>query len=99
MIAQLVFTKIVSPGILGLRSLPAIVSLRVENLVAKFGMGYERFDALPFLLIRVSDSVDLELYYLPGGERRFRHCFADVVKVFAIRIGNTFCQFMALARV
>src|SRR6266851_4011627 len=99
MIAQLIFTKIVSLRVLGKRSLPAIVCLRSENMVAKFGMVYERFDALLFLLVRVSDSVDLELYYLLGGERRFRHCFADAVKVFAIRIGDTFCQLMALARV
>ena len=79
MVAQLVFTKIVSPKILGNRSLRAIVSLRSENIVAEFGMVYERFDALPFLLIRVSDGVDLELYYLLGGERRFRHSFADGV--------------------
>ena len=79
MVAQLVFTKIVFSKILGNRSLPAIVSLRSENMAAKFGMVYERFDALPFLLVRVSHSVDLELHYLPGGERRFRHRFADGV--------------------
>ena len=79
MAAQLVFTKIVSPKILGNRSLPAIVSLRSENMVAEFGMVYERFDALPFLLVRVSHSVDLELHYLLGSERRFRHSFADGV--------------------
>ena len=79
MVAQLVITKIVSPKILGNRSLPAIVSLRSENMAAKFGMVYERFDALPFLLVRVPHSVDLEPHYLFGGERRFRHRFADGV--------------------
>ena len=79
MVAQLMSTKIVSLRVLGKRSLPAIVSLRSENMVAKFGMVDERFDALPFLLVRVSDSVDLELYYLLGGERSFRHRFAEGV--------------------
>src|SRR5574341_890413 len=98
-VAQLVVTRIVSPKILGLRLLGAIVSLLSENMVAEFGMIYERCDAFPFLLVRMSDSVDLELDYLPAGERRFRHCFAYAVKVFAIRIGDTFCKFMAMARV
>src|SRR5436305_921478 len=68
-------------------------------MVAKFGMVDERFDALPFLLVWVSDSVDLELYYLLGDERRFRHRFADGVQVLTIRIGHPFCQFMAQVRV
>ena len=77
--AQLVSTWFASLKILGNRLLPAIVSLRSENMVAKFGMVDERFDALPLLLVRVSDSVDLELYYLLGGERSFRHRFAEGV--------------------